>query len=190
MKSLVLCLIASAVWGQTIVNPTQGPPPDAFTTLLYYDGSNNVEYACKAKAIQPSFSWTRSATTLTNIIVATNVGTATTSSAHGLAVGNPVTVSGATVDTDLNGTYYVQTIGSSTTFTITTASVADATYNESTLAVATVAPRTTAAVWDIVHYNYTTSYVSAIQKAGGKAGLNSICANRATSTGSTKITFQ
>ncbi len=191
MKTLlIIALTAATLAAQQPVNQTQGIPPDAYTSLLFYDGSNNVEYICKAKAQQPSFSWTRSASTLTSVVVLTNVGTVTTSTAHGLAVGNLVTISGATVDTDLNATYYVQTVTGTTTFTITTASVANATYTDATMVLATTAPRSTAAIWDIFKFTYTTTYVAVIQKAGGKAGTNSICANRATTTGSTKITYQ
>lgn len=186
---LVLCAASLCAQGNP-VNQTQAPPPDAWTQLLFYDGSNNLIYSCKAKSIQPSFSWTRTATTLTDITVAANVGTVTTSTAHGLAVGNLVTVTGATIDTDLNGTYYIQTVGSTTTFTITTANVGNATYNESTLTVSTTAPRSSAPQWDIFKFIITGSTVSNVQKAFGKSGANSICDNRAVTTGATKITYQ
>ncbi len=191
MRTIVgVLLIATALFAQTPVNQSQSIPPDAYTSLLFYDGSNYLIYSCKAKSIQPSFSWTKAATTLTNIVVLTNVGTVTTSTAHGLAIGNLVTVSGATVDTDLNGIYYIQTVGSTTTFTITTASVANATYTDATLAMSTTAPRSTAAIWDIFKYTISGTNVVAIQKAGGKSGTNSICDNRSTTTGSTKIGYQ
>ncbi len=144
----------------------------------------------KAAAKQPSFSWYRASATLTSIVVLTNAGTVTTSTAHGLAVGNLVTISGATVDTDLNGTYYIQTVGSTTTFTITTASVANATYTESTLEVATMAPRSSAAQWDIFKYTTSGSNITVIQKAFARSGLSSICDNKAVTTGSTKITYE
>lgn len=179
MRIAALLLFALSALGQTINNPTQGPPPDAYTLLLYYDGSSNLQYTCKAFARQPSFSWLRSDSTLTNIIVATNVGTATTSTAHGLAPGNLVTVSGSTTSA-LNSTYVIQTVGASTTFTITTAGVPDATYNTALLSVATTAPRTTAAIWDIFQFQYNGSnLLTTVQKASGKAGLNSICSSRA-----------
>ncbi len=191
MKLIIGLLLASVVWGQgQPVNQTQGPPPDAFTTLLFYDGSNNITYTCKAKSQQPTFTWARSDSTLTSIMVLTNTGTVTTSTAHGLAVGNLVTVAGATVDTDLNGTYVIQTVGSTTTFTITTASVANATYTESTLTLSTTSPRSSAPQWDIFKFITTGSNITSIQKAGGKSAPNSICDNRATSTGSTKIAYQ
>ncbi len=188
---LLLTVVADKLGAQTPINPTQGPPPDAYTSLLFYDGSNNLQYVCKAKAQQPSFAWTVADTTLTSIVVLTNTGTVTTSTAHGLAVGNLVTVSGATVDTDLNGTYFIQTVGSTTTFTITTSAVSNATYTDATLSLATTAPRSTVAIWDMFKFTYTnTTYLAVIQKAKGAAGLNSICGNKAVTTGSTKITWQ
>ncbi len=109
----------------------------------------------------------------------TNVGTVTTAAAHGLAVNDRVTVSGATVDTDLNGVYAIVTVGSSTTFTITTVSVADATYTESTLKFTTTAPRTTLPIWGIQKFTYATSVLQATQWAGGSS-TGQVCADRAT----------
>jgi hypothetical protein len=51
-----------------------------------------------------------------------------------LITGDIVKISGATVDTDVNGNYSV-TVTTTTVFTITSASVTDATYTESTLRV-------------------------------------------------------
>jgi|WetSurMetagenome_2_1015567.scaffolds.fasta_scaffold01336_8 hypothetical protein len=72
--------------------------------------------------------------TLTNIVVNTNQGTATTVFPHLLITGDTVVVSGATVDSDLNGTY---TITSFTpfTYTFTTSAVADATYTDAGLSI-------------------------------------------------------
>lgn len=81
--------------------------------------------------------WTVAATTLTSIVVSTNVATATTGAAHGLVPGSQVTISGATVDTSLNATYTVLTTPAPTTLTFTTSSVSDATYTESTLVMTT-----------------------------------------------------
>jgi len=169
-------------------------PTDQPTLWFDYDGSNNPIYECLAKPKGPwsssgsptvpaTFSWTRAASTLTSIVVSSNTGTATTSTAHGLQVGQAVTVSGATVDTDLNGVYVIQTVGSSTTFTITTVAVANATYNESTLVVTTSAPRLTAAIWSITRMQYSGSNLISKQWSNGlPATMNQICANRTTLT--------
>ncbi len=192
--AVILFSFRGAAQDGTSVSPSQGPPYVAYTSLYFYDGSGRIEYICQAKSAQDNFQWKRSDSTLTSIVVLTNTGTVTTSTANGLAVGNRVTVSGATVDTDLNGTYFIQAITSSTVFTITTASVANATYTESTLKVETTAPRSTAPVWDIKKYIYNGSgLVTNLQHANGasNAGKNaSICDDRATSTGSTKIIYQ
>ena len=79
--------------------------------------------------------WQIAGGTLISIAVNTNVGTATTLSPHQLTAGDTVVVSGATVDTDLNDTYVVATTPTTTTFTFTTASVADGSYTDATLAV-------------------------------------------------------
>jgi hypothetical protein len=195
MNKFLLAVIigVSALCGQdgTSVSVSEGPPYVAYTSLFFYDATPNLQYICKARSQQPTFSWTRSLNTLTSIADSANTGTVTTSTAHGLSVGNKVTVSGATVDTDLNGTYVIQTVGSTTTFTITTASVTDATYTEATLAVSTTAARTTAPQWDIVRFTYDgTPLMTNMQHAGGKSATNSICGNRAVTTGSTKVEYQ
>lgn len=182
---VALSLPAQQVRPQVQVEVSEGFPQWVpYTSLLFRDGSNNTEYICKAPAVQASFSWTRAATTLTNIVVATNVGTATTSTAHGLAVGNLVQVSGATVDTDLNGFYPIVSVGSTTTFTITTASVADATYTETPLRLSTTAARTTATIWAIQKLYYTTTYVDRVSYAVGNGLLpgtyNFACGSRTT----------
>jgi hypothetical protein len=53
--------------------------------------------------------------------------------AHGLEAGCSVTLSGATVDTDLNATYIIATAPTVDTFTIPTVAVGNGTYAESTL---------------------------------------------------------
>jgi len=123
-----------------VVNQSAGPPPTAWTTLYFYDGSSNLEYVCYADPDQPTVTFgevavtfARSDTTLTDITDSGNTSTATTAAAHYLPVGATVVVSGATVDADLNGTYTVVTVPSNVTFTFTTADVSDAAYTESTL---------------------------------------------------------
>lgn len=205
---VLLLLSPLPILAQTTGSPVQiiGYPRSEPTTVLDYSGTNMI-YAGYAVPNQPSCSWTRSSTTsncsatrfpqpgaatLTSIVVSTNTGTATTSAAHGLLPGNLVTISGATVDAQLNGTYYIQTVGATTTFTITTASVSDATYNESTLVVSTASPRTTTPVWAIQKLSYDGSN-NLIRKqwANGNSGaFTSIWDNRAVTTGTTKITYK
>ena len=156
-----------------------------FTKLLYYDASSNLEYVCTARAVQATWQYTRADSTITNIVDSSNTATATVPN-HGLSVGNLITVSGATVDTDLNGTYYVQTVTDANTFTFTSASVSDATYTDATLVISGTAARNTQPIWEIQKLIYSGTVATHIQTSIP----NSICANRATTTGTTKITWR
>lgn len=179
---ITLLMSAVAVFGQakgtpvTVTNYPTGQP----TQILDYDGSSHVIFIGYAIPIQPSFSWTVAGSTLTSIAVATNVGTVTTSTAHGLVVGNPVIVAGSAT-TALNGIYRIATVGSASTFTITTSGVSNATYTDAGLSVSTTAPRGTAAIWSIECFQITTSNKTSQQWVGGTpTSYSSIWANRAT----------
>lgn len=196
MKLLALLTFAVGVFAQQSGAPVTVTeyPHDVPTEAFFYDGSSNLIYLCQTKPKGPwsyqgqqlaaaSFTFTKAATTLTNVVVSSNVGTVTTSSAHGLQAGQLVTISGATVDTDLNGTYIIQSSAATTTFTITTVAVADATYTDATLVLTTTAPRLTAAIWSITRFNYTSTNMTSKQYSNGlPAVMNQICANRATIT--------
>lgn len=181
---LLFCMVSAMAQDGPNVNQSAGPPVSSFTSLLFYDGSGNAQYICTAKSVQPTSVFAKSSQiylALTNIVVLTNVGTVTTGVNHGLQVGNLITWSGATVDTDLNGVYKIATTPSATTFTIATASVANATYTESTLKFTTTAPRSSAAIWDIQYNQYDGSNNLTIsQRANGVSSMTSICDNRAT----------
>jgi hypothetical protein len=166
--------------------------------LFDYDGSNNLIYTAETQPFidysrivgTSAFRWTRAASTLTNIVVSSNTGTITTSTAHGLSVDQQVCVTGATVDTDLNACYNVITVGSTTTATITTANVANATYTDATMVLSTNAPLTTQAIWSICKYTYTTNNLVKTACAGGAAKSQSfIWDNRAVATGATRIFY-
>jgi len=78
----------------------------------------------------------RSDNSLTDIVVATNVATATTAAAHGLTTGDYMAVKGATAATALNNLVgYSVTVTGATTFTFATSGVADATYTEAGLSI-------------------------------------------------------
>lgn len=198
---MLLALMSLAVSAQTgapvDVNgyPTSVSQP---TKVFYYDASSNLIFACIARSAAPNtqnpgynFSLSVTGTGLTSIVAATNVGTVTTAAAHGLLLGNKVTVAGSTTSA-LNAVYYVQTVPSTTTFTITTAGVADATYNNGPLTISGQTPLLTGGIWSIEKLTYNGSnQLVAIQWANGNPGnYSSICANRAVTTGSTKITYQ
>lgn len=158
---------------------SNSPPSVPWTSFFYRDGSSNLEYTCTALSIQPTYTWRRSDATLTSIAVSTNTATATFSSAHGLSAGNRFVVGGATVDTDLNGSYIVTSVGS-TTVVFTTASVADATYTESTLYLYTNAPQLNQLVWSIKKLFYTSTNIDRAAWAEGDTSTTKRCSTRTT----------
>ena len=79
--------------------------------------------------------WSIATGTLVSVVVAANVGTLTFSAAHGKAVGDKITISGATVDTDLNAAYVVASVPTTTTLTVATSNVTAATYTDALLVV-------------------------------------------------------
>jgi hypothetical protein len=115
-----------------------------------------------------------------SIADATNTATVTTSQPHGLAVGNRIIIAGVTADTDLNGSYVIATVPSTTSFTITTANVTDGTYSDSGLVISTTAPRSSAGVWAIYQKYYTTTAIDRQAWAEGSTAMTRICDSRAT----------
>lgn len=110
--------------------------------LVVYDGTAQGggrmqpwahQFRLIVKLREPALTVTKAAATLTSIAVAANVGTVTWP-AHGLEIGCSITVSGATVDLQLNGTYIIATVPTVDTFTIPTVGVGNDTYVEATLA--------------------------------------------------------
>lgn len=159
MKRLLLTLALAAgslfAQGQS-VNQVQGPPPQAWVSQFYYNGSNQVTYICTAQQSAPLTTFAIAGTpALTNIVVATDVGTITFGASAQFWVGQQLTVAASTTAA-LNGTYKVQTVIGSTV-TITTAGVADATYNNAAMTVSTVEPLLNASLWSIQVFNYPTA---------------------------------
>lgn len=162
---------------------SEAPPRFGWQKLCYYDASGNLEYLAFAPVSAIASAVVAVAATLTNIVVLTNVGTANTVTAHGLSVGCKVVLSGWTVDAQLNGTFEVKTVPTSTSFTITTASVSDATYTDATGVATFTSIPDTAACWAIQKFWYDTS--NRMVKSGWAEGTTTptlIAANRATYT--------
>jgi hypothetical protein len=180
LAAIAVVFLASNLSAQKTGAPVEqvNYPYEQPTLVIDYSGANAI-YIGYATAKQPSFSWTVAASTLTSIAVATNVGTVTTSTAHGLAIGNPVIVTGSTTSA-LNRTYRIATVPSGTTFTITTSGVSDGTYNTAALVVSTIAPRTTAAIWSISCLQYSGANLIYKGWVNGVQTPNQIWANRAT----------
>ena len=193
-RIILMSLVAVALGAQSTpqydgsaVRISQGPNDKDYTTKVSYTGGGLLEYQGKASRVQPEFSWNTSTATLTSIVVAANVGTVTTSTPHGLTVGNKVTVAGVLSDTDLNGTYYVQSTATTTTFTITTSAVSNATYSASGITLKTTAPRTTVAIWHVTKFIYDGSSRLTDQQ---NSDFAVIWDDRAVNTGATKVTYQ
>ena len=127
---------------------------------LFYNSTPSLTYVCAANALQPVSTFYRSSSTLTSIVVATNVGTINFSSTSYLWVGATVVVAGSTTSA-LNGTYQVSAVSGSTA-TIATSGVADATYNNAAMTVSTTSPLLNASVWaiQVLKYNATPSLTS------------------------------
>ena len=164
---LLAVLFAVPLFAQPEMRSNSGPELTKWAWRIEYDASGNIEYYGKARAFghasgdsatTDTFTWRRSTSTITNIVDAANVATVTLSAAHGLQPGCAITVAGATVDTDLNGTYIVVTADpAATTLTFASASVTDATYTDATMTITTACARTTQPIWDIVKYFYDGS---------------------------------
>lgn len=185
--AIVVLLICAACFAQDnskgqLISINPGPPPQAVSSLNFYSGGDLI-YRCQAVSIQPTFTWYVSSvvppgSTLTSIVVNTNVGTVTTVGDHGLQVGNKITVAGSTTAA-LNGVYSIATVPTTSTFTIATSGVSNATYNTSALKFYTTAPRSNAAIWSVHAYTYSSSNLTVDQWANGSTSMNQICDNRA-----------
>lgn len=193
MKRLLIALaLCACAFGQNTTRVSDRPSPEATEDLYFYDGSSNLEYICTADApsVTSVFGVTASnsnqprssisAVTITNIVDSSNTATVTFSGAHGLAVGHRFTISGATVDTDLNGTYTVATVADSTHITFTSANVSDATYTDAALIITTTAPRTNANVWSIKKFSYTSTSINRGRWLYGTPSNNLACDSRTT----------
>lgn len=179
--AVFIALSASLVFaqqGSQPVNTVIGPAPYPTVTLYFYSGSS-VTAICYANALNPITTFYRSSNTLTNIVVASNVGTITLSSTAQFWVGQQVTVAGSTTAA-LNGTYRINTVSGSTA-TITTVAVGDATYNNAAMTLSTTGPMLNANVWSIQLFTYistnlTTSYFAGTPSVTTPQGI--ACSNR------------
>lgn len=127
---------------------------DACVQQDFYTGSN-LTSICYAPQNSPSNAnkWSVALSNLTNISVATNVGTVNFTSTSYFWVGMRITVSGSATSA-LNGTYKVTAVSGSTA-TITTAGVSDGTYTDPV--VTTTNPVLNQLVWGIQVLTYDGS---------------------------------
>lgn len=170
------------------VRISSGPNDKQYTKRLDYDGSGRIIYRGFAARNQPEYSWTVTSGRLVSIVVSGSTATVNTSAAHGMpSSGASVTISGVTADTDLNGTYFLQSTPTTTSFTVTVSSVTAGTYNNSTAAVTTTAPRSNDDVWLIERFLYDgAGNLTDIQTSM----FSQIWDNRAVTTGTTRTTYQ
>lgn len=123
---------ARSVNHRGIANNTS--PPTVNVTVPFSTGVNEIApgtitSAAFASTIRPVDLVTTAGISVTSIVVATNVGTVTTSSAHGLSTGRQVAIYGGTgTSSKVNGLYTITVTGGST-FTVTTAGVLNGTYS-------------------------------------------------------------
>lgn len=149
-------------------------------TATYYNAANKLQYVCETGAVfaPVTTTWSVAASTLTNIVVTSNVGVYTTVGAHQLFAGARVTNTGS-AGTAVDGTFTVKEVLSSTTFSadITTA---NGTYTTG-LVVTTTDPLLNVEVWsiDVLTYN-TAGYFTGTFKAGaGKSVAHTMkCSDR------------
>ena len=121
------------------VTGTDHQHPNQHVRSIQWSGINGVllhdEY--DVDKIQPAIT-----VSITNKALTSNVATLTTSSAHGLAVGLTITITG--VDSTFNGEYRITSVPTTTTFTY-----AKVTTNVSSTA---VSPAGTGVTSEVVHY--------------------------------------
>lgn len=189
MKFVIIPLLAvMSALAQPAVSLSTGPPPAPFVNLFDYDGSGNLIYRGIAPAfLQANASCVgggstciqRSDSTLTSVVVATNVATVTCSSACGAWVGMRMIISGCTTAA-VNGTFTVLSAPTATTYTLAI-TVADGTYNNAAMAINTNYPLTTQSVWEIQVSKFNgSSQVIATVPANASVGTNLAWTNRAT----------
>lgn len=185
LKQLALVLFwTGAAFGQgQAVNQVQGPPPQAWVSQFYYNGSNQVTYICSSPQLAPLTTFMIGGNpALTNIVVASNTATVTFGASAQFWVGQQLSVSGSTT-TALNGTYKALTVSGSTV-TFTSAGVGDGTYNNAAMTVLTVEPLLNAPLWSIQVFNYPGANLGTSYWAGNPEGRTVpqglACSSRAT----------
>ncbi len=183
---LVICLLSC--WSLQAqdgpnVNPTEGPPVRAFTSLYFYDGSSRLEYICMAESNSRTWTLTISAASNATPIAMTTVED------HGLQTGALVTQANIEGNTAANGTFQIVVTGAKT-YTLKDRAGTDVAGNGAWVSgsgtITTTAPRTNQAQWSIQKLTYNGSGLLTTKKwIEGATGLVSstagkVCDNRAT----------
>jgi len=179
MRLISLLLVASLGYAQAPpVNQVNGFPGNS-GVYQYFRSGSNVTYICYAAAQQGTTTYVIGAG-LTNVTVATNVGTINFAATAQLWVGQQITLAGFATSA-LNGAYKVTAVSGSTA-TITTAGVADATYNTAAALLFTTGPVLNANVWSInaLTYDGSNNLIGSYYAGAGIAPNSQLaCSNRA-----------
>lgn len=170
--TVALLLSALLAGGQSVTRTIQFgcPASDPCVTLNDVDGGGYTIYigranqklnsngVCSGISNPGANCIKRGDSTLTSIAVTSQVATITCQSTCGVAKSWEMTISGATVDADLNGRCTVASTPSPTTYTCAVTNVSNATYTESTLRVDTFFPLTTQKMWTVQAFAWDGSH--------------------------------
>jgi len=164
----------------TVWTPGAGSNPVSWQTYIKIDYPRATDGFHVVRTFGP-FTVTGTSKTVTNKALTANVATLTTSAAHGLVVGNTVTVTG--VDATFNGTYTLTAVPSTTSLSYAkvaadVASVASAgtvtspTVQLANLVTQQVIPPATDSGWQEVGAAGQPAFENAWTNFGGVSGFN------------------
>jgi hypothetical protein len=175
MAKILIVAVLTAIGALAQQTPPTNKPE---VSLLFYDSSGNTTYICYANQKKVAATSVQiSDSSLTNIVVASNLATVTTASASGLYQQARVTVSGSAT-TALNGTYTVSP-ATSNTYTFVTSGVSDGTYTDAALKITTTNPLTTEKLWAIQVLSYDgSSRLTVKQWGNSNIAYNLACTDR------------
>lgn len=170
MKTLlILALLAFPAFGQNC-QVGSSTPGVACTSLFTYDGSDNLLYMCKARAIQPRAA-------VMSVSAASNASPVSlTSAGHGFSTQflPLVTISGGTGNwAAINGTW-TATITGANTLTIPVDSTAFGAL-AGTIVLTTYAPLTTQSVWSVMKFVYSGTNMTGSFTIAGSTGERNTC---------------
>ncbi len=135
-------------------------------------------------------TWTTAGGTLTNIVVASNVATMTTSTAHGLSIGSRIVINRTAGDADLErDNFVVHEVVSATVVKFLTRNVAAATYSTGLTAIAALDPMDPPTACRFTSANHDFEKGETVTIAGAVAGGLTGCDGTFTVTGVSQNEF-
>jgi len=173
-KIISAAMLCVAAYGQNC-QVGSNTPGTACTTLLTYDGSGNLLYMCKARAVQPR-------SVVMSVSAASNASPVSlTSASHGFSTYYLpiVTISGGTGNwAAINGTW-TATITGANTLTIPVDSTAFGAL-AGTIVLTTYAPLTTQSVWSVAKFTYSGTNMTGSFTIAGSTGERNSCSGSPT----------